>query len=163
MCIPCRGKANKGLKRTEKQRKLISERTKEAMQTSEVWDRFIQVMSSDEHREKKRVLYAKQREKCGNDVPLYNEIACEFFSKLNEVTGWNGKHAKNCGEVTIGGFWVDYYEPNLNLVIEWDERHHRYEKKKKQDMYRAKYIIKKIGCTFLRIDQDTLEITEVIL
>lgn len=163
MCIPCRGKANKGLKRTNEQRKLISERTKKVMQTPEVWDKFMKAMTSDEHREKKRVLYAKQREKCGSDVPLYNERACEFFSRLNEVTGWKGKHAKDGGEVTIGGFWVDYYEPELNLVIEWDEPHHRYEKKKKQDAYRARYIIKKTGCRFLRIDQETLEITEVIL
>ena len=163
MCIPCRGKANKGLKRTKEQRELIAQRTKEVMNTPEVWNKFIASMRSDEHREKKRVLYAKQREKCGDNKPLYNHKACEFFDKLNETIKWNGKHATNSGEVTIGGFWVDYYEPNLNVVIEWDERHHRYEKKNKQDAYRAKYIIKKTGCKFLRIDQETLELTEVTL
>jgi hypothetical protein len=163
MCIPCRGKANKGLKRTKKQRELIASRTKEVMKSPEVWNKFMDVMQSEEHREKKRVLYAKQRQKCGNDKPLYNPKACEFFDKLNEITGWDGKHATNGGEISIGGFWVDYYEPKLNVVIEWDERHHRYEKKKKQDTYRARYIIKKTGCKFLRIDQETLELTEVIL
>ena len=57
----------------------------------------------------------------------------EFFDELNKENGWSGRHAKNGGEVSVGGFWLDYYEPNLNLVIEWDERHHKYPKKKKQD------------------------------
>lgn len=163
MCIPCRGKANKGLKRTEEQRKLISKRTQEVMKSPEIWDKFIAAMKSDEHREKKRILYAKQKEKCGKDAPLYNSKACEFFDELNKENGWSGRHAKNGGEVSVGGFWLDYYEPNLNLVIEWDERHHKYPKKKKQDEYRAEYIIKKIGCKFLRIDEETLELTEVTL
>lgn len=163
MCILCRGRSNKGLKRTEEQRIKIAEKTREAMNKPDVWNKFINAMRSDEHREKKRILYVKQKEKCGKDNPLYNKTACEFFEQLNKELGWEGKHAENGGEVTIGGFWVDYYEPNINLVIEWDERHHRYEKKKKQDAYRAKYIIKKIGCKFLRIDQETLEIKEVTI
>ena len=35
-------------------------------------------------------------------------------------------HAENIGEFCIKelGYFLDYYEPNLNLVIEWNEKQH---------------------------------------
>ena len=84
---------------------------------------------------------------------------------VGDVRRWAvaARHAENGGEFYIKelGYWVDYYEPNLNLVIEWDEPHHK--KQIKKDMYRAKEIIKETGCKFFRIDEETMKLTEVTL
>lgn len=160
MCIPCRGKTNKGLKRTKKQRKTISTKTKVAMQTPEIREKVIRGLNTPEVKRKLREARAKQIKLSGKWVS-YNAKACKFFDKLNTSLQLSGVHALNGGEKQIAGYFVDYYEPNFNLVIEWDEKHHK--KQIKKDLIRAKEIIKEIGCTFLRIDEETMMLTEVIL
>ena len=151
----CNGCSRIGQHRTSAQCKKISKATKVKMKNPIIWSKFMKVMQSKSHREKKRISFSKQIKATGNNVP-YNIDACEFFDALNEFMGWCGQHATNGGEMCVGGFWVDYYEPTQNLVIEWDEKHHKYLKKKKQDEYRQKYIIKKLNCEFYRIDEETL-------
>jgi very-short-patch-repair endonuclease len=63
--------------------------------------------------------------------------------------GWNGRHALNGGELQVLQYFVDYYEPDLNLVIEWDEPHHKYRREK--DKIRQERIEKKLNCIFIRI------------
>lgn len=160
MCIPCRGKANKGLKRTEDQRTLISEKTKVAMNSDVVKKKVIDGMNNPEVKRKLREHRIKQIQLSGQLIS-YNKDACKFFDELNNELDLSGIHALNGGEKQVAGYFVDYYEPNLNLVIEWDERHHK--KQINKDIHRAKEIIKEIGCKFLRIDEETLELTEVTL
>ena len=95
--------------------------------------------------------------------PSYNKIACKYFDTLNKIMGWNGRHALSGGEffVVDTGYWVDYYEPNLNLVIEWDEPHHNKIKNREKDKIRQNYIIEKLKCSFYRIEQKTGKITKV--
>lgn len=160
MCIPCRGRTNKGLKRTKKQRDLIAKKTKEAMQSPTIRDKVMQGLNSPTV--KKRLREARiEQIKLSGGWTSYNKTACAFFDKLNAELSLNGVHALNGGEKQIVGYLVDYYEPNLNLVIEWDEPYHRRQIDK--DMFRAKEIIKEIGCKFFRIDQETLILTEVTL
>jgi|TARA_B100001971_G_C17991187_1_gene432397 very-short-patch-repair endonuclease len=90
-----------------------------------------------------------------NSTANYNKYACKVFKKLNKDLNLNGVHAKNGGEKIVKGFWLDYYEPNLNLVIEWDEPFH-YEngKLRNNDIKRQKIIEKELGCDFIRIKQE---------
>ena len=54
----------------------------------------------------------------------------------------------------VGSYRVDWYIPKLNLCIEYDEAHHRKKIQiKKEDRDRQKHIEKKLGCTFLRVEQ----------
>lgn len=78
--------------------------------------------------------------------PKFNRQACLFFDELNKTKGWNGRHALNGGEYYIERFhyFLDYYEPNLNLVIEWDEPHHKYSQEK--DEIRRQNIISILHC-----------------
>ena len=49
----------------------------------------------------------------------------------------------------IGGYFVDGYCPMLNLVIEIDERGHKYKKEK--DIERQDFIQSELSCQFLRL------------
>jgi hypothetical protein len=93
----------------------------------------------------------------GQVIPSYNHNSCEFFDELNKKFGWNGIFAKNKGEFHIKklGYFVDYYEPNLNLVIEWDERNH-YDIEgnlKNEDLNRENEIKEHLKCKFVRIKE----------
>lgn len=84
----------------------------------------------------------------------FNKTACEYFEKLNEELKWNGRHALNQGEICIKGYWLDYFEPNLNLAIEYDESHHFLKGKLKHyDIIRQKHIVNFLKCKFIRIKE----------
>lgn len=99
----------------------------------------------------------------GQISPNYNPIACQLFEDINREMNWNGQHAENGGEFFIKelGYWVDYYEPNLNIVIEFDENKHKYTVDK--DMKRQKEIEDHLGCKFYRIPENRLDSWKNIL
>ena len=49
-------------------------------------------------------------------------------------------------------YYVDFYLPELNLAIEYDEKQHYKPKHVKKDKNRQNYIEKQLGCDFLRIN-----------
>lgn len=81
----------------------------------------------------------------------YNPVACKIFDEINEELGWDGQHALNGGERRVSKYWVDYYEPNLNIVIEYDESWHKY--RQSYDQKRQDIIKKFLGCQFYRVHQ----------
>ena len=85
--------------------------------------------------------------------PNYNPIACVLFDKLNIEFGLNLCHAENGGEVKIIGYFVDAYDIENNIIIEYDEKHHNSIVQKKKDEIRQSNLIEKTGCTFIRIKQ----------
>jgi hypothetical protein len=89
-------------------------------------------------------------------IPNYNPEACKLFEEINKTFGWNGIHAENGGEFYIEelGYWVDYYEPNENIVIEFDEKAHDSIRKKRKDIDRQKKIINTLQCKFYRIKEE---------
>jgi very-short-patch-repair endonuclease len=113
---------------------------------------------SNEHKFKLRCakirdLQSRFGEKLG---PNYNSTACKLFENINKQFGFKGKHAENGGEVMIAGYWLDFYEPNINLVIEYDEISHKYKIEK--DIKRQNEIISELDCKFIRISEtDDLE------
>jgi hypothetical protein len=99
-------------------------------------------------RKRKRLSRIKYIEKIkleGNQLyPVYNKKACVFFDRLNNITKTNGKHALNEGEYYIKelGYWLDYINHELKIIIEWNENHH-YDingKLKEKDVLRKKEI-----------------------
>jgi hypothetical protein len=95
-----------------------------------------------------------------NSWQNYNPMACKIFEEINRELGWNGHHRLHYGEKRILTYWVDYYEPNLNIVIEFDEKHHKYQTKK--DIKRQQEIIEHLNCQFYRI-KDGQNWREVVL
>ena len=73
---------------------------------------------------------------------------------MESTLGWNGKYATKNGEQKVIGYFVDYYEPNLNVVIEWDDQSHfLLGKLKKKDLLRENNIKKELNCSFYRIKE----------
>jgi hypothetical protein len=108
---------------------------------------------TDEIKSKLRQLQTKKYIE-SNNFCNYNKTACEYFNWLNMWNGWNGIHAENGGEYIVNGYWLDYYEPTYNIVIEWDEPHHyNGDSLKYSDVKRQNEIINELKCDFYRIKE----------
>jgi len=83
-------------------------------------------------------------------VPKYNPHTIQFIDDLSELTGINFNHAVNGGEKKFHKYWVDGYNEDYNIVLEFDEKHHNLQKEKDEE--RQQYIEDNFGCTFIRID-----------
>ena len=91
-------------------------------------------------------------ERNGNQIiPNYNQKACKIIDEYGEQLGYNFQHAENGSEYKIPGlpYWVDGYDEEKNVVIEYYEKHH--EKQQVYDDKRKKQIIEKLNCRFIEI------------
>ena len=99
-------------------------------------------------------------------VPSYNKSACKVFDNINSALGWDGKHAMNGGEHFLAklGYWIDYYEPTRNIVIEWDEPHHYNVDGtlKEKDTIRQQQIEECLKCKFFRVKETTFDEPKLI-
>ena len=93
--------------------------------------------------------------------PTVNPAACELFDYLEKVLPLDGIYATKTGNeyhIVELGYWVDYYEPNKNIVIEYYERQHNRPKRREKDTSRQKEIEKYLGCKFIVVwEYDTPE------
>lgn len=105
--------------------------------------------------------------KYGKVCPNYNKVACEYFTELNEEFGWNLQHALNGGEFFIKelGYWVDAYDKNKNIVVEYDEaRHYNIDGTlKEKDINRMINIINFLKCEFWRYDEQNKKLCKITL
>lgn len=94
-------------------------------------------------------------------MPSYNPNACLYFDKLNESNSWNLQHALNGGEIKFEGYWLDAYDKQKNIVVEYDEYHHfKNGQLKEKDLDRMNYIKNKLGCRFFRYDERNNKLKE---
>jgi hypothetical protein len=108
-----------------------------------------------ENREKLRKAYLNRiKNYHGQLSPFYNPSACKLFEEINKELGWSGRHAENGGEINVRGWFLDYYEPTLNIVIEYDEKHHLKESQKQKDELKQKEVIAALNCKFYRITEE---------
>lgn len=91
----------------------------------------------------------------------YNPAACHYFDGLNKEKGWNLQHAENGGEVQMRGYFVDAYDKNRNIVVEYDEPSHDAPSKSKKDKVRQSEIISHLGCKFYRYKESTGKLVSV--
>lgn len=99
----------------------------------------------------------------GQVVPFYNSNACKYFDELNKQNGWNLQHAMNGGEFACVGYFLDAYDKERNIVVEYDEKHHYNSLNELQDkdVYRQNTIIKSLQCKFFRYNENIQELCEV--
>jgi len=110
---------------------------------------------SDSARHKLRISVINRLKKMGilfgqKGANNFNPRACEYIDNLNKEKGWNLQHALNGGEIEVCGYFVDGYDKDRNIVIEYDEKYHRYQKEK--DIKRMNEIKNHLQCKFLRYD-----------
>jgi hypothetical protein len=100
----------------------------------------------------------------GQMTPNYNHNACKYFDKLNNDNGWMLLHAQNGGEFYVKelGYWVDAYDKDKNIVVEYDEpRHYKLDGHlKEKDVVRLNEIKSHLRCRFLRYKEQTKELKE---
>lgn len=116
---------------------------------------------TEETRNKIRVSRTRYM-KLSGQAPSFNINSIKLFEDLNKMIGLTGKHALNGGEETCCGYWLDYYEPINNIVIEFDEQHHNKPCFIKKDIIREKRIVGKLKGRFFRINKKEMCIYEVI-
>lgn len=85
----------------------------------------------------------------GQLAPRYNPKACKLIDEYGKLNGYNFQHAENGGEFYIKelGYWVDGYDKEKNVVIEYYEKFH--SKRKERDNERQKLIENVLGCKFI--------------
>lgn len=69
--------------------------------------------------------------------------ACKFFGSLDKIYRVAGYHPLSSGEYYIKelGYRVDYFNPKLKVIIEWDEEYHFYnDVLRDEDIIRQKRI-----------------------
>lgn len=116
---------------------------------------------SESHKNKIRESTVRYLKSCIKAGARYNKSACAFFDALNQALGWRGLHAENGGEKIVVGYFVDYYEPDLNIVIEYDEPHHyKNGKLRPKDQHRQQTIMDQMQCRFIRYNLRTKTLME---
>ena len=90
---------------------------------------YEQQMGYEKAREVKRIRRIKRIEQMGenfNKYVAFNKISVEFFKKFDELFDTVGKFSMKdgSGEYNLIGYYLDYYNDNLKLIIEWDEEYH---------------------------------------
>jgi len=93
----------------------------------------------------------------GWTTPNYNKDACKLFETINNEMGWDGQHAERRSEYIVLGYFLDFYEPTLNLVIEYDEKTHEKPKQKLRDIEKQELVTKHLNCKFFRIKEGDAE------
>ena len=82
---------------------------------------------------------------------MYNSDACKIIDEYGKKNGYNFQHAENGGEIEVCGYWVDGYDKEKNVVIEYYEKKHL--KQKEYDKIRKQKIINHLGCTFIELKE----------
>lgn len=83
---------------------------------------------SEESNRKRRITRIKSiEENYGICFPAYNKQACEYFKQFDKTNNTEGRYAVyGDGEFHIKefGYFPDYINFDLKLIMEYDERHH---------------------------------------
>ena len=85
--------------------------------------------------------------------PFYNPVACKAIDEYGKQHGYNFQHAENGGEFYIKelGYWVDGYDKEKNVVIEYDEPYHTRPRQIVKDLHRQQAIEQTLHCRFIRL------------
>jgi hypothetical protein len=86
----------------------------------------------------------------------YNPRSIPIIENYGKENGYNFIHAENGGEYQIPNttFFVDGYDKENNVVIEFDEMYHYRETQKNKDIQRQDMIGQLLKCKFIRIDEN---------
>ena len=81
---------------------------------------------SKEHKRNIRLSGLERIKRIGSIQPGFNENGCKFFEMFDSLIDTRGQYATNGGEKHIKGlgYFVDYFNPKLKLIMEWDESRH---------------------------------------
>lgn len=90
----------------------------------------------------------------------YNRSSISILEQIAKEHGWHIQHAENGGEFYTGvGYFVDAYDKEKNIVIEYDEPRHYADVENniltERDLKRQQEIIDHLHCEFWRYNEKT--------
>ena len=90
--------------------------------------------------------------------PRYNKSAIHILEQIAKEHGWNIQHAENGGEFYTGiGYFVDAYDKEQNVVLEYDEPAHYEDVEnnilREKDLKRQNEIIEHLHCEYWRYNE----------
>ena len=115
---------------------------------------------SDEIKQKLRDCAAKYRKTHFAAPCRYNKSSILILEQIAKEHGWNIQHAENGGEFYTGiGYWLDAYDKEKNIVLEYDEPEHYDDVEnnilREKDLKRQKEIIEHLHCEYWRYNEKT--------
>jgi hypothetical protein len=114
--------------------------------------------------QKMRIATSKRIKKFGIRSRNFSPVACKFITEYGKQVGYNFQHAMNGGEQIVGGYFVDGYDKDKNVVFEYDEPRHYYVNGnlKPKDIIRQMRIIQMLHPKkFIRYNEAKRKIYEV--
>lgn len=90
--------------------------------------------------------------------PRYNKSSISILESIAKEHGWNIQHAENGGEFYTGiGYFVDAYDKEKNIVLEYDEPKHYVDVEnnilREKDLKRQNEIIEHLHCEYWRYNE----------
>lgn len=147
-------KAQTGKIRSEETRKKLSSINKGKRHSEETKLKIAEgnrgKKHTDEAIQKMRVSTLNRlQESVGQLSPRYNPDACKAIDEYGKLHEYNFQHAENGGEFYIKelGYWVDGYDKEKNVVIEYYEQYH--DRQKEKDIRRQQEIVDFLQCKFI--------------
>jgi len=109
--------------------------------------------STETRRKLRQITLERIRRNKGKVVPAYNLAACKVIEEYGKQHGYTFQHAENGGEFHIKelGYWVDGYDKERNVVIEYEEPRHQYPMRRARDTKRYQEIVNHLNCELIRL------------
>jgi hypothetical protein len=118
---------------------------------------------TEDHKLKIRMSHVKRLKSLGLYYKgNFSTKACKYFDQLNKQNNWNLQHAMNGGEIDVIGYWLDGYDKEKNVVVEYDESRHydKFGNLKQNDVKRMNRIMNHLQCKFYRFNSITQTLNE---
>lgn len=133
---------------------------KHRIKTGEIVHSWLGKHHSEETKRKIRQSTVKYLVNVVGSRPRYNKSAICILEQIAKEHGWNIQHAENGGEFYTGiGYFVDAYDKEKNIVLEYDEKHHYEDVEnnilKEKDLKRQNEIIEYLHCEYWRYNETT--------
>jgi len=107
--------------------------------------------------------FSTTKRKNGN-LAAIGKNETKYFIELEKNNGWDGIFYGKCESqyhLKTLGYFLDYYEPTKNIVVEYDEpRHYVGGILKQKDVTRMNSIKTHLGCRFFRYNEKIDELIE---
>ena len=139
---------------------------KEKFKSGEIINGFKNHKHSDKSKQKMRISTCNYLNKINNTPCRYNKKSIPILEEIGKEHGWHLQHAENGGEFYTGiGFYVDAYDKEKNIVVEYDEKKHYVDVDnnilKYKDIKRQTEIIEHLHCEFYRYNEKTGKLWKV--
>jgi hypothetical protein len=110
-------------------------------------------LQNEDIRNKMSISAKKRVIENGIPAPNYNKKSIPIIEEYGAKNGYNFQHAENGGEYYIKelGYFVDGYDKEKNVVIEYYEPYHK--RRIEKDVERKNKIVKLLNCKFIEIKE----------